>query len=65
MNDYNTILRKRVKLLRALQDIKYKEIAEYLEINKNSFYNWLKGQYDLSNEKQIRLAEIISNLKEN
>lgn len=32
MNDYNTILRKRVKLLHALQDIKYKEIAEYLEI---------------------------------
>jgi len=32
MEDNNTILRKRVKMIHALQDIKYKEIAEYLEI---------------------------------
>ena len=53
-------LRKQVKLLKALQDISYKEIAEYLEINKNSFYNWLKGYYDFSAEKEQRLIEILS-----
>lgn len=52
MNDYNTILRKRVKLLHALQDIKYKEIAEYLEIKQGSFTNWLNGYYDLGEKKQ-------------
>lgn len=61
----NEILRREAKKLKVYQDIKYTELAEYLEINKNSFYNWLKGQYNLCEEKQIRLAEIISNLKEN
>lgn len=36
-------LRKQVKLLKAEQDVTYKEIAEHLEINTNSFYNWLKN----------------------
>lgn len=36
-------LRKEVKLLKALQGISYKEIAEYLEITQKAFYNWLNG----------------------
>lgn len=60
----NEILRKRVKLLKANQDIKYLEIAEYLEVKPNSFYNWLKGQYDFCFDTQQRLKEIISNLWE-
>ena len=32
----NESLRKQVKILKALQNISYKEIAEYLEINQNS-----------------------------
>lgn len=64
MNDYNTILRKRVKLLRALQDIKYKEIAEYLEIKQGSFTNWLNGYYDLGKKKQQTLTQILNNLEE-
>ena len=36
-------LRDEVKLLKALQGISYKEIAEYLEMPPKSFYNWLKG----------------------
>jgi len=39
----NEILRREAKKLKVYQDIKYTELAEYLEINKNSFYNWLKG----------------------
>ena len=39
----NENLRKEVKLLKALQGISYKEVAEFLEIRQDSFYNWLKG----------------------
>lgn len=60
----NENLRKQVKILKALQNISYKEIAEYLEINQNSFYNFINGQYNLSQEKAERLQEIIINLKE-
>ena len=47
----NEMLRKKCKELKAFQDIPYTEIAAYLEIKKNSFYNWLKGYYNLSEEK--------------
>ncbi len=48
-------LRNEVKSLKAFQDISYKELAELLEIQRNSFYNWLKGQYNLSFNKAARL----------
>ena len=51
----NEKLRKECKLLKAMQDISYKEIAEYLEIKDSSFYSWLNGYYDLGREKQLRL----------
>ena len=57
-------LRKEVKIIKALQNITYKEFAEDLEINRNSFYNWLSGQYDLSKEKENRLIEIIDLISE-
>lgn len=60
----NEKLREQCRLLKALQNIRYKEIAEYLEIKQDSFYSWLKGYYNLSDEKQHRLIEILSNLKE-
>ena len=62
MNNEN--LRKEVKMIKALQDISYTELAEFLEIKRSSFYNWLKGQYNLSEEKQNRLSDIIDTLKE-
>lgn len=61
MNDY---LRKECKLLKAIQGISYKEIAEYLKITQDSFYCWIKGYYDLGNKKQQRLRMIIEDLKE-
>lgn len=61
MNEY---LRKECKLLKAIQGISYKEIAEYLEITQDSFYCWIKGYYDLGNKKQKRLRTIIEDLKE-
>lgn len=60
----NENLRKEVKLLKALQGISYKEIAEFLEIRQDSFYNWLKGYYEFSEERQRRLLDVIACLKE-
>lgn len=60
----NENLRKQVKLLKALQGITYKELASYLEITVDSFYNWLAGYYNLSSEKQQTLKEIIETLQE-
>lgn len=36
-------LRLQVKLLKAVQGVSYTEIAEHLEIHRNSLYNWLNG----------------------
>ena len=60
----NTELRRKVKELKVYQNITYTEIAEYLEVSRNSFYNWLNGYYELSLEKENRLNEIIGTLKE-
>lgn len=60
----NQHLRKECKLLKALQNVSYKELAENLEIKTDSFYCWLKGYYDFGDKKQQRLQEIISLLKE-
>lgn len=57
-------LRNEVKLLKALQGISYKEIAEYINLPQKSFYNWLNGQYEFSEERERDLKEIISLLKE-
>lgn len=51
-------------MLKALQNISYLEIAGYLELNKHSFYNWLKGYYNLSADNTNRLIEIINTITE-
>ena len=60
----NNELRNQVKLLKALQAISYKELAEYLEIKVNSLYSWLRGNYDFSDNRLYKLQSIISDLKE-
>lgn len=57
-------LRKKVKLLKALQNISYKEIAEYIELPPKSFYNWLNGQYEFSEDRKEHLRNILDILKE-
>lgn len=52
-------LRKKVKVLKALYNVSYKDIASKLQIHKNSMYNWLKGYFTLSTEKERQLIEII------
>ena len=56
------ILRNQVKIVKATEDIMYKDLAEYLEIHTNSFYNWLKGYYDLSYEKAKSLESLITDM---
>ena len=53
-------LRKQVKLIKALQGISYKELAEYIELPPKSFYSWLNGYYEFSYARQRRLKEILS-----
>ena len=60
----NELLRKECKLLKAIQGVSYKELAEHLEVRQDSFYSWLKGYYDYSYSRQRRLKEIIDILKE-
>lgn len=57
-------LRRAVKIYKVENKKSYKEIAEELNINKNSFYNWLNGYYDLSEEKALVLRTILNNREE-
>jgi succinate dehydrogenase flavin-adding protein (antitoxin of CptAB toxin-antitoxin module) len=61
MNDET--LRKKVKMLKATEAIdNYREVAELLEVADGSFYNWLRGYYNLGSEKKQRLITIIADL---
>lgn len=60
----NEKLRTDVKLLKALQGISYKEIAEYLEIRQDSLYSWLRGYYNFSEERLERLQDVITCLSQ-
>jgi hypothetical protein len=56
-------LRKLVKIAKACNDdIYYKDFADYLGITIHSFYNWLKGYYDLSYKKLKELEEVVIDL---
>lgn len=57
-------LRDQVKIVKALyNDIyTYKDLADYLNININSFYNWLNGYYNLGKEKEEKLQVLINDI---
>ena len=57
-------MREKIRLIKALQGISYKEISEYIEIKPNSLYNFLRGDYNLSDEKAETLDCILSNIWE-
>lgn len=63
MTNKQDILRTEVKMLKATKDIKYLKIAELLGIKTNSFYNWLKCQYNFSEETLNKLTNIVNDLK--
>lgn len=61
MNDNK--LREDVKILKAKGLVKnYVQVAELLDMSKNSFYNWLKGYYNLGVSKKNALRKLIYNL---
>ena len=43
-------------------DIYYKDFAEYLDITQHGFYNWLKGYYELSDDKLYKLIDVVVDL---
>lgn len=56
-------LRKYVKIAKALNDdILYKDFAEYLSIDHNSFYNWLHGYYQLNSSNAKKLYDVVIDL---
>lgn len=61
MNDNE--LRKQVRILKAIGQIdNMSEIAEMLDINVHSFYNWLNGYYNFGNIKKTLLTNIVNDL---
>ena len=49
-----------VRILKATGKIKnYYEIAERLEMNEKSFYNWLSGFFNLGYRKKQKLIALI------
>lgn len=58
----NETLRVRVKTLKIMQGISYKEIAEYMEVKPDTFYHWLYGAFNWTDDNQKRLYEIVCNL---
>ena len=56
-------IRKMVKLAKIEnEDIFYKDFAGFLNITEHSFYNWLKGYYDLSDKKAKMLEDLLTDL---
>jgi hypothetical protein len=56
-------LRNRCKLIKAIGQVEsYIELAEMIDIKRKSFYNWLRGEYDLSNSKKTLLKDILDDL---
>lgn len=57
-------IRKRAKLLKATQNVSYKELAEYLEISTSTMYNWLHCQFDFSEHRALCVATLYNKLKD-
>lgn len=62
MND--DILRHQVKLLKALQGVSYKQIAEEIGIKPDSLCSWLRCNYSFSDDRIGRLKQVIEGYKD-
>ena len=60
MNEY---LRKKCKLIKAFNNITYKQIARDTGINEDSFYNWIRGKYNLGVQKQKILYDYVKKMR--
>lgn len=60
MKDKQEFLREQVKRLKWQEDITYREVAEdLLEMNYNSFINWLHRYCDLGSDKIEKLYDYV------
>ena len=59
----NNKLRKEVRLLKALNEVSYGEVAEMIGLSRSSFSNWLNGNYDFGEQRTAQLEELIQDLK--
>lgn len=57
-------LRHDVKILKILNGVSYKEIAEQIGINQSSIYNWLKCDYDFGEDRIAKLQSVIAKYQE-
>lgn len=57
-------LRMQIKIIKAIYGdlYTYKDIANYLEININSFYNWLSASYNLGESKENKLKGFVNDI---
>ena len=52
-----------VRLLKVFHRVSYASIAAELGIRTNSLYNWMRGTYTFSKERQEALQRIIERYK--
>lgn len=58
-------LRQEVRVTKALYGIKFKDMAEQINLPAKSFASWLNGQYNFSDERTSTLKKILKNIAEN
>lgn len=58
-------LRQDVRVTKALYGIKYKDMAEQINLPAKSFASWLNGQYNFSDERAPALKKVLKNIAEN
>lgn len=57
-------LREKIKELRKTKKINYTYFSEKLKMNKHSFYNFMCGTRNLSQEKLTKLETIIRRIED-
>ena len=60
----NDELREEVRLLKALHRITYKEFAQANNIKVSSFYNWLRGDFDYTDNSCGIVFNAVQKMKE-
>lgn len=53
---------RKIKILKALNGVPYLYYAEAIGITRKSFYNWLRGDYELSQVKYDMLCDCVEEL---
>ena len=60
----NEILRNEIKELKLQEGVSYKEFVEIINYNYSTFYSWLRGSFNYSEEKLEDIENLINSIKE-